>query len=83
MDEHYDTWIANLIAGRTSPAEQAIRDQFRALQAPAVPQPAIAHASVDTAGQNVWASETGHGDHALTSFTLLAGPGRFANCAGK
>ena len=46
--------------------------------APATQAPAAV--SVITTGRNVWASETGYGDDALTTFTLLDGPGRFANC---
>jgi len=79
----YDTWIANLMAGRQSAEDQAARAAFRAMQAsqtaPAASR-APAAISVVSTGRNVWAAETGHGDDALTTFTLLDGPGRWANC---
>jgi hypothetical protein len=81
--EHYDTWIANLMTGRQDDAEQAARAKFRATQAaPAAPRPVTARpAAVATAGPNTWAvSDRSDG---LAHFTLLDGPGRFANCAGQ
>jgi hypothetical protein len=79
MDEGYDTWIANLMAGRQSAEDQAARARFRAAQAAA---PATARpAAVASAGPNTWAvSDRGDG---LAQFTLLDGPGRFANCIGQ
>jgi len=78
----YDTWIANLMAGTESAEDQAARAAFRAMQArkPAPAPQVPADVSVTTTGRNTWAMETGHGDDALTTFTLLDGPGRFANC---
>ena len=86
-DPGYGTWIVNLMAGRESDADQAVRAAFRAAQtrktAPAAPRTPAAITVVST-GRNVWAAGTGHGDDALTTFTLLDGPGRFANCtAGR
>lgn len=81
-DPGYNTWITNLMAGRQSAEDQAARAAFRAMQARKVasaPQSPAAITVVNTA-RNVWAAETGHGDHALTRFTLFDGPGRFANC---
>jgi hypothetical protein len=81
--EHYDAWVANLMAGRQDDAEQAARAKFRATQAAApAPRPAPARpAGVATTGPNTWAvSDRGDG---LARYTLLDGPGRFANCAGQ
>jgi len=84
MDETtYSTWITNLIAGREDDATRAARAQFRTMRArKAAPGPA-AKVTVETTGRNIWATQTGAGDDALTSFTLLAGPGRYANCSGR
>lgn len=82
MDENYDTWIANLIAGRQSDEDQAARAKFRATQAAKPAAPVTARpAAVATTGPNTWAvSDRSDG---LAQFTLLAGPGRFANCTGQ
>lgn len=83
MDEGYDTWIANLMAGRQDDAEQAARAQFRATQArkPQAAPVTARPAAVATAGPNTWAvSDRSDG---LAQFTLLDGPGRWANCAGR
>jgi len=77
MGENYETWIANLMSGQISDAEQAARAKFRAIQAartPAAPR-ASRPAGVHTTGPNTWAVSTGTGDDALTTFTLMAGPG--------
>lgn len=72
----YQTWISNLMAGRVSDEDQAARERFRALQA-AKPQPrAAAPLGVEATGPNTWAaSRQGDDDDALTTFTLMAGPG--------
>jgi sarcosine oxidase gamma subunit len=82
MDESYETWIANLMAGRQSDAEQAARAKFRAAQTAKPAAPVTARpAAVATAGPNTWAvSDRSDG---LAQFTLLDGPGRFANCIGQ
>lgn len=76
MDESYETWIANLMAGRQSDADMAARAAFRASQArtPVRPQPATSRpAGIESTGPNTWAvSDRGDG---LTLFTHLAGPG--------
>ena len=74
MDESYDTWIANLMAGRQSDAEQAARAKFRAAQAAKPAAPVTARpAAVHTTGANTWAvSDRSDG---LAQFTLLAGSG--------
>ena len=85
MDESYGTWITNLMNGQTSDAEQAARARFRAMQA-ARPQPAPRAgrpAGIETTGPNVWAVSTEDGDDALTTFTLMAGPGIPGLIAGK
>jgi hypothetical protein len=80
--ESYDTWIANLMNGRQGDAEQAARAKFRAAQAKPAPaavttRPAGVHAS----GQNAWGvSDRSDG---LAQYTLLDGPGRFANCISE
>lgn len=77
MDEGYDTWIGNLMNGTVSAEEQAMRARFRAMQA-ATSKPATRVSrpvAVETAGRNIWAVSTEDGDDALTTFTLLAGPG--------
>lgn len=81
-NERYDSWIANLMAGRQDDAEQAARAKFRAMQAAPAPRPVTTRpAAVASAGPNTWAvSDRSDG---LAHFTLLAGPGRFANCAGQ
>lgn len=80
MDENYETWIANLMAGRQSDEDQAARARFRAAQA--APAPLTTRpAAVASAGPNTWAvSDRSDG---LAQFTLLDGPGRFANCFGQ
>jgi hypothetical protein len=83
MNENYDTWISNLMAGRQSDEDQAARAKFRAMQAaPAAPRIVTARpAGVAATGPNTWAvSDRSDG---LAHFTLLDGPGRFANCAGQ
>jgi hypothetical protein len=77
MDENYGTWIGNLMNGTVSAEEQAMRAQFRAMQA-AAPEPArrvSRPASVETTGRNVWAVSAQDGDDGLTTFTHMAGPG--------
>lgn len=77
MDEGYGIWIGNLMAGTVNDAEQAMREQFRAMQA-AKPQPAprvSRPVAVETTGRNIWAVSTQDGDDALTTFTHMAGPG--------
>jgi hypothetical protein len=82
MEDH-DTWITSLIAGRISDEEQAMRDQFRALQA-AKPRPAVKRpAGVETTGPNTWAVTTEDGDDGLTTYTHLAGPGIPGLIAGR
>jgi hypothetical protein len=78
----HSTWIANLMTGQISEEEQATRAQFRAMQA-AKPQPAprAKLGVVTTAGPNAWAVSTG--DDELATYTLLDGPGRWANCTAK
>jgi hypothetical protein len=82
MDEGYDTWIANLMAGRQSAEDQAARERFRAMQATPAPRAVTARpAAVASAGPNTWAvSDRSDG---LAQFSLLDGPGRWANCAGR
>ena len=75
MDESYGTWISNLMAGRVSDREQAMREKYRAMQAPKATRPAAAPQGVEVTGPNAWAVSKGSGDDALTTFTLLAGPG--------
>jgi len=75
MDEHYGTWIENLMAGRQDDAEQAARARFRAMQAPAAaPAPVRTRpAGVAVTGPNAWAvSDRSDG---LAQYTLLDGPG--------
>jgi hypothetical protein len=82
-NEHYDTWIANLLNGRQSDEDQAARAKFRAMQAaPVAPRPVTARpAGVAATGTNTWAvSDRSDG---LAHYTLIGGPGRFANCAGQ
>jgi hypothetical protein len=83
MDEGYDTWIENLMAGRQSDEDQAARAKFRATQT-AKPVPAAVTArpaGVATTSRNIWAvSDRSDG---LAQYTLLDGPGRFANCIGR
>lgn len=84
-DPGYDAWIANLVAGAIDPAEQAMRDKFRALQAAPVRvtrRPAGRHASpaaeVSQAGAAYYpqhATIRGTGDDALTVITLNHTPG--------
>lgn len=90
MDEGYDTWIANLTAGRQSDADQAARAKFRAMTAAQAPKAGPARnlrpsaASVTVAGPNTWAEYTPAGDdNTLTTLTLLDGPGRWANCVSR
>lgn len=81
--EHYDAWIVNLMNGRQDDADQAARAKFRAMQAvPAAPRPVTTRpAGVAATGPNTWAvSDRSDG---LAHFTLLDGPGRFANCVGQ
>jgi sarcosine oxidase gamma subunit len=82
MDEGYDTWIANLMNGRESAEDQAARARFRATQAAKPAAPVTARpAGVAATGPNTWAvSDRSDG---LAQFTLLDGPGRFANCIGQ
>jgi len=74
--ESYETWIANLMNGRQSDAEQAARAKFRAMQTakPAALRPVTTRpAAVASTGPNTWAvSDRSDG---LAQFTLLAGPG--------
>ena len=84
QDPGYDAWISNLMSGRQSAEDQAARAAFRAMQArraaPAAQRQAPPAVTLITADRNVWGAETGEGDDALTRLTLLAGPGRWANC---
>lgn len=76
MDEHYETWIKNLMNGRQDDAEQAARAKFRAAQAaaPAAPRPLASRpAGVAVTGPNTWAvSDRSDG---LALCQLLDGPG--------
>ena len=85
MDEGYDTWIANLMNGQISDAEQAARAKFRAIQAARTqPAPTIKHpVAVETTGPNTWAVSAEDGDDGLTTFTHLAGPGIPGLIAGR
>lgn len=80
QDPGYDTWISNLMTGRQSDADQAASAQFRAMQTskPTAGRPTSRPAGVEVTGRNTW----GVSDRAdgLTAYTLLAGPGRWANC---
>ena len=84
QDPGYDAWISNLMSGRQSAEDQAARAAFRTVQgrraAPAAQRQAPAAVTVISTGRNTWGAETGHGDDALTTLTLLDGPGRWANC---
>jgi hypothetical protein len=80
--ESYDTWIANLMNGRQSAEDQAARAKFRATQAaPAAAPVRTRPAEIHTAGQNAWGVEDRC--DGLAQYTLLDGPGRFANCISK
>jgi hypothetical protein len=81
MDEGYDTWIANLMAGRQSDEDQAARAKFRATQSATATPVTARPAGVTAAGRNTW----GVSDRAdgLAQYTLLDGPGRFANCISQ
>jgi sarcosine oxidase gamma subunit len=82
VDESYETWIANLMNGRQSDAEQAARAKFRAAQAAKPAAPVTTRpAGVAATGPNTWVvSDRSDG---LAQYTLLDGPGRFANCIGQ
>lgn len=83
MNEHeHSTWIANLLAGRQDDAERAARAKFRAMQAKPAPAAVTARpAGIHASGQNAWGvSDRSDG---LAQYTLLDGPGRFANCISK
>ena len=82
MDQSYQTWIGHLMNGTQSAAEQAARAKFRAMQAKPAPAAVTARpAGIHASGQNAWGvSDRSDG---LAQYTLLDGPGRFANCISK